>query len=403
MVYKARGTNGKIVRGKIEASSAQEALTRLRRSGVQVLAIDKPGRVSGLVGAQARTLGRKRVKMRELLWTLSQMQLMVRAGTSLDDALKITSDSTDNPTLKGVLEDLQNRVNQGESLSEALAAHPEVFDPIVSRIISAGEASGTLPKMLGTVHDLLERSYETRRMIIGALLYPAILVSVAGIALAVMFIWVLPRFVKVFNDVGAELPGITIAVLAISGFLSKYKVVIFLLVAGGLVMGWRLRKNVEVVSKVTRFLMGIPVIGPLIRTANTARAMELMGTLWRAGLPITEVTRLTGATMRNPLYEAFFKDLRQQLVDGKPLTSVFLGCDLFPKSVAPLIRTGETTGNTPEVLQSLAQFHDKETREHIKTMISLLEPAIIVVMAGAVGVIALSVVLPLFRLSSAVH
>lgn len=403
MAYKAKGANGKIIRGKIEANSAQDALSRLRRSGVQVLSLDKSSRASGGAGQSAKGAGRKRIKMRELLWTLSQLQLMVKAGTSLDDALKITSDSTENLKMKEVLEDLQNRVKKGQSFSEALGSHPEVFHPIVSRIVAAGEASGMLPKMLGTVHDLLERSHETRRTIISAMLYPLILLSVAGVALGVLFLWVLPKFVKVFNEVGAELPGITVAVLAVSEFVVKYKLILLILFVGMGIAFWRLRKNTDVVCRVTRFMLGMPVFGPLIRAANTTRAMELMGTLWRAGLPITEVTRLTGATMGNPLYEAFFKDLRQQLVDGKRLTSVFMGSELFPKSVAPLIRTGETTGNTPEVMKSLADFHDKETRGHIKTMITLLEPAIIVVMAGAVGVIALSVVLPLFRLSSAVN
>ncbi len=403
MVYKARGRNGKTIRGKIDATSAQEAVKRLRRSGVQVLSIDKPNLVAGRVGAGVHSLGKRRVKTRELLWTLSQLQLMVNAGTSLDDALQITAESSENPKLKAVLEDLQNRVKGGESLSEALSTHPEVIDPIVSRIVAAGEASGTLPKMLGTAHDLLERSHETRRTIVGAMMYPVILLSVASLALSVLFLWVLPKFVKVFDEVGAELPGITKVVLALSAFVSTYKLAIAALLAGLIVVGWRLRRNVAVVSAITRRLLAMPVIGPLVRAANTARAMELMGTLWRAGIPITEVTRLTGATMRNPLYQAFFKDLRQQLVDGKRLTAAFLDSELFPKTVAPMIRTGETTGHTPDVLQSLAAFHDKETRGLIKTAISLLEPAVIVVMAGAVGVIALSVVLPLFRLSSAVR
>jgi len=230
-----------------------------------------------------------------------------------------------------------------------------------------------------------------------------VLLSVAVAALGVLLIWVLPKFAQVFEEVGAELPGITKAILGFCHFLSAHKLILGLALLS-VVMGARSALRVDRVRM--RFLRGIlsvPIIGQLIRCANTARSLSIMGTLWRSGLPIMEVTRLTSATMGNPLYREFFEELRGRLVDGKRMISSFASSDLFPPTVAPLIRTGEETGSTPTVLEALAGYHEKETAALIKTMITLLEPAIIVVMAGGVGLVAISVVVPLFRLSSAVH
>jgi type IV pilus assembly protein PilC len=403
MTYTAKSRDGRITRGRVDASSAQDAMRQLKRSGVQVVSLDKTPASSGGIGVRFAALTRKRIKSKELLWTLAQLQLMVGTGTGLDDALKIAGESARNERLHDVLIDLRERVKKGQSFSEALSAHTDVFDMVIVRMISAGEASGTLAAMLGTVHEMMRKQSELRRMIIAAAAYPVILLSVASGALTILFMYVLPKFAKVFNEVGAELPGVTVAVMSVSKFFVSNKFVLGVGFAAIVMTALKLRKIPSAMVKWNTWLLGIPVVGMLIRASNTARAMQTMGTLWSAGLAITEVTRLTGATMRNPLYQNFFEQLRQSLIDGKRLTSSFGSTDLFPHTVAPLIRTGEQTGTTPEVLRALADYHEKETQGLIKTMITLLEPAIIIVMAGAVGVIAISVVLPLFRLSSAIH
>ena len=403
LCYKARSTEGRVVRGRVEAASPQEAIRRLRREGIQVISMQEPGRVGAAVTGWFGRERKKRVKTKELLASLSQLRLMIDSGTGLDDALKILCETARSERFRDVLNDVRGRVKRGEPLSQALHAHPDVFGTILARMVGAGEASGTMSVMLETAHEMMERQDDLRRTIRSALAYPAVLLTVAVAALCVLFIWVLPKFAQVFSEVGAELPGITVSLLAVSDFVVTHKLLLAVvaLVIGVGVRGLWSMPNAR--AAWTRWLLRWPVIGNLIKASYTARSMQIMGTLWRSGLPITEVTRLTSATLRNPLYRDFFENLRQRLIDGKRITASFSASDLFPATVAPLIRTGEETGTTPDVLLSLARYHEKETRGLIKTMITMLEPAIIVLMAMGVGLIAISVVVPLFRLSSAVH
>jgi type II secretory pathway component PulF len=236
-----------------------------------------------------------------------------------------------------------------------------------------------------------------------AMLYPCVLLGVAAVAVTILFLWVLPKFATVFADVGVELPAITAFMLGLSHFFRSYIVFIVIAIIAAAVGARMLLTVPSIRYKWLRFLLKFPLIGTIIRFGNTAKSMGLMGALWESGLPITEVTRLTSGTMSNQLYRDFFDQLRERLVDGKRISSSFATTDLFGPTVGPLIRTGEETGQTPVVLAALAEYHDKETRGLIKTMLTLMEPLIIVLMAGAVGVIAISVVVPMFRLSQAVH
>jgi general secretion pathway protein F len=401
--YKARSVHGQILHGRIEAPSAREALRRLRRDGVRVVSIAEARGLRAMIATRTARFSAVRVRTRDVLNMIAQLRLLIESGTGLDDGLKVLGEATVNLRLRAIIADVRERVKAGESLSAALASHDDVFDSVVTSMIAAGEASGTMARMLGTIHDMLLRQDQLRRSIVTALAYPAILLTVAGVALLVLFVWVLPKFAQVFAEVGAELPRITQMVLALSEFVTSNKYV--LLIGSALAaVGGRWALTVPAVRlTLHRALLRAPLAGGLIRSANTARSTQVMGTLWRSGLPVMEVTRLTAGTIRNPIYRAFFETLRQDLIDGKRMTATFEACDLFPPTVAPLIRTGEETGNTTAVLESLASYHERETAGLIKTMITLLEPAIIVVMAAGVGLIAVSVVVPLFRLSSAVH
>lgn len=403
LCYKARSAQGRTIQGRIDAPSAREALRRLRRDGVRVVSITESRGLRAQFASRAARAAAGRVRTRDVLSTIAQLQLLIESGTGLDDGLKVLWESAASPRLRAVIADVRERVKGGESLSAALSSHDDVFDNVVTSMIAAGEASGTLARMLGTIHEMLLRQDQLRRSIVTALAYPAILLFVACVAMLVLFVWVLPKFAQVFEEVGAELPRITQVVLGFSESVRNNK---YLLLFGGVAGALAIRSllSVAVVRlALHRWLLRVPMAGRLIRCANTARCTQVMGTLWRSGLPVMEVTRLTGGTLRNPIYRAFFETLRQNLVDGKRMTATFETSELFPPTVTPLIRTGEETGNTAKVLEALAAHFERETAGLIKTMITLLEPAIIVVMAAGVGLIAISVVVPLFRLSSAVH
>ncbi len=403
MSYTARAANGRTIRGRIEAENSQDAIRWLKNNGVQVISVSDVKGIEASFLRWSKALNTKRVKTGHVVATIAQLQLMLDAGTGLDNALSVAADTAQSPRLRSVLVDVHQRVKNGQQLSDALNAHSDVFDQVSVRMIAAGEASGTLSHMLDTLQEMLVRQADLRRSMLIAIMYPAVLVGVACVAVVILFLWVLPKFAIVFEDVGVDLPVITAFMLGLSHFFRAYFVFMVIGLIAAIVGAKLLLTVPSFLTRWLKFLMRVPLVGTIIRFGNTAKSMHIMGTLWESGLPITEVTRLTAATMKHKLYQDFFFQLRERLIDGKQISSSFATTDLFGPTVAPLIRTGEETGKTPLVLGALATYHEKETQGLIKTMITLMEPAIIILMAGAVGVIAISVVVPMFRLSQAVH
>jgi type IV pilus assembly protein PilC len=350
-----------------------------------------------------RSLLGQAVSQKMLLVITSQLSVMLSSGCDLCAGLEALARQQQHPTLKKILVDLHDRVKQGQSFSQALARHPEVFSDLYVTMVKAGESAGLLKHMLQALQVMIRNQMRVVGSIRSALMYPCILMCVAVGAIAVMTTFVLPRFAAVFRASNVPLPATTKFVIGCSEFMAAH----FMAIGLGLIifaMGaiWLLHHPAarDTVHKVS---LKIPLIGKTMMLAYVCRSIQTIGMLIKAGLPLADALVLTRDMMPNVYYWRFFDRLRSHIGEGKTLTADFEATALFPPMVCQMVAVGEQTGTMAQVCLEIASFHEEELSERIKVLTTALEPMIIVVLGGFVGFIAVSVILPMFKLSSAVH
>lgn len=338
-----------------------------------------------------------------LLVVTSQLAVMLASGCDLCAGLDALATQQAHPTLKLILADLHERVKQGQSFSQALARHPETFSDLYVTMVRAGESAGLLKHMLSALQIMIRNNIRIVGSIRGALMYPVILMIVAMGAIIVMTTFVLPRFAAVFRASNVPLPPTTKFVIGSSEFLAHHFVLLgfggIALVVGGL---WLLH-HPAVRDTVHRLVLKVPLLGQTLMLAYVCRSVQTLGMLIKAGLPLADALVLTRDMMPNVYYWRFFDRLGAHISEGKQLSSDFSTTSLFPPMVTQMISVGEQTGTLSQVCLEVASFHEEELGERIKVLTTALEPMIIVLLGGFVGFIAVSVILPMFKLSSAVH
>ncbi|HUO07367.1 MAG TPA: type II secretion system F family protein [Phycisphaerae bacterium] len=343
------------------------------------------------------------VSTKLLLVITSQLAVMLASGCDLCAGLEALSKQQAHPTLKKILADLHERVKQGQSFSQALSRHPDVFSDLYVTMVRAGESAGLLKHMLQALQVMIRNNIRIVSSIRGALMYPVILLLVAITAITVMTTFVLPRFAKIFEASHTPLPTTTKFVIGASQFLSAHfaaiGVGIFVLVIGGV---WLLH-HPAVRDTAHKMFLRIPLLGKTLMLAYVCRSIQTLGMLIKSGLPLADALVLTRDMMPNIYYWRFFDRLRTHIGEGKQLSSDFDSTTLFPPMVTQMISVGEQTGTLAQVCIEIATFHEEELQERIKILTTALEPIIIVLMGGFVGFIAVSVILPMFKLSSTVH
>lgn len=355
-----------------------------------------------VLGAVVRQLKGQYVPGKLLVVFTSQLSTMMGAGCDLCAALDSLSRQQGHPYLRYVIHDLQESVQAGKSFSQALAAHPQVFSPLYVTMIKAGETAGMLRVMLQGIQVMLRNQMRLTNSIRGALIYPAILFTVAITAVVVMTTFVLPRFAAVFRSSGASLPTITKVMLASSEFVGSHA----LLILAGLLLlfcliGYILTRP-SLRPSVHGFLLRIPLLGRTLQLVSVVRSIQTTGLLIKAGLPVADALLLVRDLMTNVHYRDFFTQLHGHITEGKSLAPDFEASALFPPMVAQMISVGEQSGTLPNVCMEIASMNEEEMQDRVKMLTTALEPAIIVFLGGFVGLIAISVILPMFRLSSAV-
>ncbi len=357
----------------------------------------------GWLASLKRSLTGEAVSSKLLLIVTSQLSVMLASGCDLCAGLDAMAKQQAHPQLKKVMADLHTRVKQGQSFSAALAHHPQVFSSLYVTMVRAGESGGLLRQMLAALQLMIRNNMRIVSSIRGALMYPIILMGVAISAIVVMTTFVLPRFATVFRQSQVPLPAITKFVIGSSEFLAHYFV---LLALGFLVLViaalWLLH-HPSVRETVHKWALKIPFIGQTLRLAYVCRSIQTLGMLIKSGLPLAEALVLTRDMMPNIYYWRFFDRLGSHIGEGKSLSADFESTTLFPPMVTQMMSVGEQTGTLANVSLEIAAFHEEELQGRIKTLTTALEPMIIVLLGGFVGFIAVSVILPMFKLSSTVH
>lgn len=339
---------------------------------------------------------------KDILHFTSQLAVMIRAGISLQDALEGIGDQCDNEKFKAVLQDLRARIEEGNSFSQALAEHPQVFTNLYVNMVAAAEASGSLSDMLQKLAEYLDQEAETRSQVKGALVYPVIIAVMAVSVTVFLLVFVLPRFTRIFEGKEHLLPAPTIMLMATSAFLRNWW---YLLIPALGAAFWAFHYFIG--TPIGRFWwdktkLRLPLIRTLCRSLYITRSLHTMGVLTRAGVPILNTLSITAHIAGNVLYKDMWLGVYEEVRQGKKIASSLNRSKLMPSSVVQMIRSGEDSGNMAEVLKDISSFYGRELKNVIKAVTSMIEPLMIVVMGVLVGFIAMSIILPIFKMSNLV-
>jgi len=401
--YQVRKDAGKMRPGALTASDLAEASRSLHRDGGVI--VDLREDLSAADGADpAAALGApiKKVKRKDVIFFATQLAIMVDTGVPLDEALDAIAEQSEHTGLKALVRDLSDQVKGGEDFSSALEGHPKIFDDLFVALMRASEASGTMGQMLMRVSEYMHTQRETRNRVKGAMIYPACMLSFCLVVVICLMIFILPRFEKIYAGKGAVLPVPTQILLGISAGLIAYWP--FLL--GGLIAvvvgahfylktrGGRILLH--------RVLLNTPLIGPMCQKACLARSLRTMATMVSSGVGLLDGLAITAQAAGNHFYAVLWNELAQSIREGSGLAETLFGYKLIPRTITQMIDAGERTGRLAEVMDRVAGFVEEDLKVAIKTITSMIEPVMIIVMGLLVGGIALALLLPVFSISKVV-
>jgi general secretion pathway protein F len=406
--YQAATPQGKLIEGMMEASEERIVASRLQDQGYVPLRIAVPGQMQAKTGAVRRQLTlaalpalprRGRVKQRDLQILTRELATLISAGLPLDRALSVASTLADKAELKQTVGQILRSVQQGKSLTEALAEFPKIFPPLYVNMVKAGEVGGFLDTALQRLAEYLERAQEVQDEIKSALAYPVILVVVGSLSIVFMFTFVLPKFTALFQDMGDALPTSTRLLLAISSGLRSYWWVLVL----GAVGSW-LGFRQYVATPQGRFAwdrwrLRVPVLGDLVRKREVAHFARTLGTLVKSGVPLLQALEVVEEVAGNQVVRQALKDVRVGVREGQGISAPLSRSGVFPTLALQMVSVGEETGRLDEMLVRVAEYYEKETHNQLRQLVSMVEPLLIVVMGLIVGFVVVAMLLGIFSMN----
>ncbi len=393
--YKAKDKKGKTVTGVVEAREERQAAKILQEKGFLVISIT-PFRKSLL--AQAGPII-SRVTTSDLVNFTRQLSTMVTAGLQITAALDILERQA-KPSMGKVVAGIRREVEAGGTLAKAMEKYPHVFDQVYIALISAGEAVGSLDKVLARLADNLEKKREFQRQIKGAMIYPAIVVTgMLGVG-AIMIVFVIPQMMTIYEEFQAELPVTTRIMLAISDFVINYWYIGLVLLAG-MVFGLRiLNKNPQFKAQVDNLTFRMPIIGKLKTETMLTEFTRTLSLLAGAGVLIVDALKITINSFSSPLYRKALEKVTEKVEKGVPLGTALAQEEVFPPILPQMVAVGEETGKIDEVLQKVSVYFEQEAAMAIKGLTAALEPLIMIVLGVGVGFLIISVIMPIYNLAS---
>lgn len=390
--WEGKDRSGRLLKGEMRASGDAVVTATLRRQGINVVKVRRQGR---------RSLGK--VGEKDIALFTRQLATMLRAGVPLLQSFEIVSKGSSNPAVSRLLTDVRTDVETGSSLQTAFARRPQHFDALYCNLVGAGEAAGILDTLLDRLATYKEKLLALKSKIRSALFYPAAVIAVAFLITFVIMIYVVPQFKELFSSFGAELPFPTRVVIAISDGVVKWWWLILLLVFGGLwafFTAWRRSERMQVVMD--RLMLRLPLFGPLLHKAATARWARTLSTMFAAGVPMVEALEsVAGAAGNNVFYQAT-KQIQADVSTGSSLTVAMQTTGIFPNMLLQMATIGEESGSLDAMLTKVADFYEGEVDDAVNAISSLIEPAIMVVLGGLIGGLVIAMYMPIFKMGAVV-
>jgi type IV pilus assembly protein PilC len=396
--FESKNAAGKVNRGTLQAADLAGASAQLRARGEYILAL-----APASDGAKKKGFGEFSLSLgpgaKDVCNFTSQLAVMIRAGISIRAAIEGVAEQTENPKFRAMLMQMKKDVESGKQFSDALKRYPKNFSPLYINMVKASELSGGFSKMLERIAQYLNQQIETASMVKGAMIYPGIIGTFAIGTTIFLLKFVVPRFMTIFKGKEAALPLPTKALLVVSDFMNAYW---YLCLFGTAAAVWSFFLVIKTdwghlwwdKTKLT-----VPLFKKMFRALYISRSLHTMGQLINAGVPMLDTLAITADISGNTLYKRMWRVVYSSVKQGKKISAPLQKSPLLPRSVVQMISAGEESGKLGEVLDTVSEFYARELKAVIKSVTAMIEPLMIVVMGGLVGFIAMSIILPIFKLS----
>lgn len=382
-------------KGTIDAANKAIAITKLREKGINPREIEE----SKSLLHMDINLGSGKIKTQDFVIYCRQFATLIRAGVSLVEATNILAKQATSKPLKKALEKVEEDVRAGIPFSDAVQKHPKVFPELFVNMMKSGEATGNIDDTLERLANSYEKSFRLIKKVQSTLTYPAMLLVLIVVVVFFMLIFIVPTFVESFESMDAELPMLTVLTVALGEWLRQYWwLPIGAVVIGVVVFQHLYRKNEQFHYTVHYMLLKMPIFGPLLQKTAIARLTRNLSSLFSSAVPILQALTISQKVSGNPVVGKVVLDARASLEKGSTLTEPFEKSWIFPPMVTSMTRIGESTGSLDYMLEKIADFYEEEVERTVDTLKSLIEPLMIVVLAGAVGIIVAAIFLPMFSL-----
>lgn len=397
-IYLWQGTNkqGRRVKGQLSAENINQVKADLRRQGIAPLKVKK--KPKDLFSPR-----KPKIKPADIAVFSRMLATMMSSGVPLMQAMQIIGEGHENASMQEMILAIKADVESGTSLAESLGKFPLHFDDLYVNLVNAGEQSGTLETLLHEIADYQEKTEALKSKIRKAMVYPAAILIVAFIVTAILMIFVIPQFESLFTGFGADLPGLTLFVIAVSQWFQSYW---WLLFGGiiGTVLGFLAAKkrSRKLQHFLDRLLLKIPVVGMILHKGAIARFARTFSTMFKAGVPMVEaMTSVAGAT-GNIVFSEATLDMRDEVSTGTQLNKAMLDTELFPNMVVQMVAIGEESGSLDAMLSKVADFFEREVDEAVDNMTALMEPMIMAFLGIVIGTLVIAMYLPIFKLGAVV-
>ncbi len=392
--YTARSSTGDLKTATIDAPTRDDAVSQLRRQRLTIIKVDEskstPKKSAGSI------------KMRDIVIFTRQFSTMINAGLPLVQALDILAKQSENKALQAVVREVVFDVESGNTVADAMRKHPKAFTDLYTNMVSAGEAGGILDTILNRLAVFMEKNDALVRKVKGAMIYPTVIMCVAGLCVVILLWKVIPVFASMFGSVGMTLPLPTRIVIGASGFLNAYW---WALIAGAIGGGYALKTYYATSGGqlvIDRLMLHVPVLGDVLRKSAVSRFTRTLGTLISSGVSILDGLEITARTSGNRVVQDAIMGSRASIAGGETIAGPLQKSNVFPPMVISMIAVGEQTGGLDEMLTKIADFYDDEVDAAVGALLSLLEPIMIVFLGVVVGGMIVAMYLPIFDMVNAV-
>jgi type IV pilus assembly protein PilC len=390
--WTGKSAKGAVVKGELTAASKEEVQAYLRKQRI----------IPTRIFQKAKPLfssGGGSIKDKDLVVFTRQFATMIGAGLPLVQAMEILSKQTENKAFAAIIGEIKNDVEGGSTFADALKKYPRIFSELYSNMVGAGEAGGILDTILIRLATYIEKAQNLKRKVKGAMVYPAVVITVAVLVIVIIMVFVVPTFSKMFTQLGGDLPAPTQLIINLSHFLAGPGGLISLAIIIGTIVFVTQFRRTERGRKVTdRIILMLPVVGVLFKKVAVAKFTRTLGTLISSGVPILDGLTITAKTAGNKVIEKAVMEVRQGVSEGQTIAEPLSQAKVFPPMVNQMIAVGESTGALDNMLDKIADFYDEEVDIAVGALTSMIEPVLMVFLGGTVGFIVVAMYLPIFKL-----